>query len=318
MFSVPVLLLIFKRPDLTGAVLETLRAVKPARLFVAADGPGTAEEKVLCERARSIIGKVDWACEVQTLFRNEHLGCRSAVSTAIDWFFESVDEGIILEDDVVASQSFFTYCRELLAHYRHDSSIMHISGENPLDHPVTDDSYYFSKLQHCWGWATWKRAWRCFDAAMPTLDAFLESGAIQNIFFKKNQQQYWEEIFTKVRAGAIDSWAYIWTYTIFFQNGLWITPNRNLTRNIGFGAGSTHTTADDPLSRREIHDIALPLQHPRFFVCAEAAMDEVMQKRFRVCDAPPATTAPSFAGRVLSKLRTVQHMLRVGNGQRKA
>jgi len=174
MLNTPVLFLIFKRPELTELVFKEIRRAQPARLFVAADGPGNKAEMILCERARSIIQQIDWPCEVKTLFRDKNLGCKKAVSEAINWLFEHADEGIILEDDTIPSQSFFNYCQQLLEHYRNDDRIMHIAGENPLDYPVTQDSYYFSKIEHCWGWATWKRAWRCFDVHMANLDAFLE------------------------------------------------------------------------------------------------------------------------------------------------
>jgi len=116
----PVLFLIFNRPDTTTRVFEAIRAARPERLYVAADGPrmtreGEAER---CAEARRIATAVDWPCEVKTLFRETNLGCRAAVSGAITWFFEHEEEGIILEDDCLPDPSFFPYCTELLAHYR--------------------------------------------------------------------------------------------------------------------------------------------------------------------------------------------------------
>ena len=74
--------------------------------------------------------KIDWPCEVKTLFHKENLGCGLGPLTAINWFFENVEEGIILEDDCVPDQSFFYFCQELLEYYRNNKKIMHISGDN--------------------------------------------------------------------------------------------------------------------------------------------------------------------------------------------
>src|SRR5262245_56278428 len=131
--EVPVLFLVFNRPDTTARVMEAIRAARPERLYVAADGPrennaGEAEER--CAEVRQLATRVNWPCEVRTLFREHNLGCRKAVSSAITWFFEQEPEGIILEDDCLPSQSFFPFCAELLARFRDDERIMFITGCN--------------------------------------------------------------------------------------------------------------------------------------------------------------------------------------------
>ncbi len=302
MLTPPVLFLIFKRPEQTAQVFEAIRRARPARLFIAADGPRDEAERLLCERSRGIVKDIDWDCEVQTLFRDENRGCKEAVSEAINWFFEAVDEGIILEDDTLPAQSFFTYCRELLEHYRDDERIMHISGENPLDHPVTQDSYYYARIQHCWGWATWKRAWRHFDIGLQTLDTCLEHNVLSSIFFKDNQKKYWEDIFQDVKNGKIDTWDYIWTYAIFCNNGLCINSNINLVSNIGFGEAATHTKEASAVSERPFFEIALPLHHPEFMLASEEVLQEILKERFFVPKQPAAQAVPETGQPLIKKI----------------
>src|SRR5215204_5766936 len=116
----PVLFLIFSRPSTTELVFEEIRKAKPSTLFIAADGPRKNKpgEKEKCDAARGIISKVDWDCELKTLLREENLGCGPALSGAITWFFEHVEEGIILEDDTFPDTTFFDYCQVLLEKYR--------------------------------------------------------------------------------------------------------------------------------------------------------------------------------------------------------
>lgn len=169
----PVLFLVFNRAHTTVRVFEAIRQARPARLYVAADGPrpvreGEAER---CAEVRRIATNVDWDCEVHTLFRDENLGCRHAVSSAITWFFVYEEEGIILEDDCIPNQSFFLYCAELLERYRDDERIMCITGDNfqktMEGYPF---GYYFYIYNHCWGWASWRRAWSHYDADLVTFD----------------------------------------------------------------------------------------------------------------------------------------------------
>ena len=97
---------------------------------------------------------------------------------------------------------------------------------------------------------------------------------MSSVFFTNNQKKYWGDIFLKVKNGAIDSWAYIWTYTIFCNSGLCINSNINLVRNIGFGEAATHTRDASPFSERKFFEIDMPLKHPEFILSSEEALQE--------------------------------------------
>ena len=166
-FDVPILFLVYNRPDTTATVFEEIRKQKPKQLFVAADGPrtdmpGDAEK---CKNTRELVmNGIDWECETKTLFRDNNLGCGLAVSNAITWFFKNVEEGIILEDGTLPDQSFFTYCKVLLEKYRYDDKLKMISGNNFQQGKWRGDgSYYFSAYSHIWGWASWRRTWKEYD-----------------------------------------------------------------------------------------------------------------------------------------------------------
>jgi len=261
-----ILFLLFNRADTTCQIFKAIRQAKPCRLYIAADGPrsNVENEKLKCEETRKIATAVDWQCEVRTLFREKNLGCRQAVSSAIDWFFENEEQGIILEDDCLPSQSFFWYCQELLEHYKNDERIMVIAGSNfQKGEKVTGHSYYFSRYNHCWGWAAWRRSWKFYDHEMSCWPEFRTEQGLRDVAGgSKLFVRYWQRIFDSVAAYEIDSWAYIWTFSCWAQRGLTCLPNVNLVRNIGFGEGATHTkNADSPFCI-EAHEISLPLRHP--------------------------------------------------------
>jgi len=262
----PVLLLIFNRPDTTAEVFAAIREAKPERLYVAADGPradreGEAER---CAEARRIALEVDWRCEVRTLFRDENVGCRRAVSGAITWFFEYEEEGIILEDDCLPHPSFFPYCEALLERYRDDPKIMCITGNNfQADMKRWPYSYYYSIFNHCWGWASWRRAWQLYDGELKGFDPETAPYMLDNLCHVHGFGDHWAGILDRVRNGKIDSWAYIWTWSCFRHGGLTCTPKVNLVSNIGFGDGSTHTTAStSPLASMETFELTGPLRAP--------------------------------------------------------
>jgi hypothetical protein len=265
--AVPVLFLVFNRPDTTARVFEAIRAARPQRLFIAADGPRAdrPDEAERCRQVREIATVVDWPCEVQTLFRQQNLGCKRAVSSAIDWFFEQVEEGIILEDDCLPDPSFFPYCSELLARYRDDPRVMAISGDNFVSaHWRPAESYYFSLFPHIWGWASWRRAWACYDVNLTDWPAQRDAGLLRRVFpSSPSSQAHWTDIFGETARGEVDTWDYQWVYAMWKHDALSCLPAVNLISNIGFGANATHTRdAEAKLANLPRESLTLPLKHP--------------------------------------------------------
>lgn len=263
----PVLLIVFNRPEPTAKVFDAIRAARPPRLYVAADGAreGRAGEAERCAEVRRIATAVDWPCEVRTLLRERNLGCKRAVSGAIDWFFEQEPEGIVLEDDVLPLPSFFPYVEELLERYRDDTRVGLVSGCNLISHRAAEgDSYVFSRHPHIWGWASWRRAWRTFDVTMGEWPAWRHAGLAALAEGSWRLEHYWRYRFDAVHAGKIDTWDYQWVFALWRSGMLSITPARNLTTNLGFGADATHTTAEVPDFVRESlpRDLDFPLRHP--------------------------------------------------------
>ncbi|OJJ19300.1 nucleotide-diphospho-sugar transferase [marine bacterium AO1-C] len=277
MLKTPILLIIFKRLDTTLKVLEKIREVKPERLFIAADGPRPHVENEVekSKHARSIVDHIDWDCEVKTLFRDENLGCGLGPSSAISWFFENVEEGIILEDDCLPDKSFFFFCEEMLNRYKNDTRMMHIGGTNHhMGKKYGEASYFFSRINSCWGWATWKRAWQYFDYEMKMFEKFKKAQKIYDIF--PNQEmatfklQKFETGYENIVKGV---WDYQWQFSFLSQSGIAIMPNKNLIKNIGFDEDATHTHHSGSKYQQNIHleALELPLIHPEFIIVSQEA-----------------------------------------------
>lgn len=266
MLRTPVVLIVFRRPDLTAQVFDTIRQARPERLFVIADGPRNETEAARCAEARAVTEPVDWPCTVVRDYADENLGTRRRISGGLDRVFDQVEEAIILEDDCLPHPSFYGYCEQLLAHWRHDTRIWCVSGDNfQRGQQRGDGSYYFSNYNHGWGWATWRRAWRHYDDSMSCWPAFRDGGFLEGLLDDPVEVCYWRDIFeTLYTTGTPDSWAYVWTLTCWLNRGLTILPNVNLVTNSGFGGGATHTTGGaSRILSRPVEEIG-PLKHPSF------------------------------------------------------
>lgn len=296
----PVAFIIFNRPDTTERVFAEIARAKPPKLLVVADGPrlnrpGEAEN---CAMTRAIIERVDWDCAILTNYSDVNLGCKTRVSSGIDWVFEQVPEAIILEDDCLPHPSFFRFCEELLDHYREDERIGMISGDNfQFGNKRTNDSYYFSRYNHVWGWASWRRAWKYHDREATAWPMIRDGGWLETLVTNASEQKYWSNVFQAVHDGSIDTWDYQWTLAAWSQGMAAILPNVNLISNIGFGRDATHTHGASIYSNMKVEPMDFPLHHPEIVLPHRKADAFTSKSMF--------TT--SLPRRLLQKIRALVH-----------
>lgn len=285
--TAPVLVIAYRRPDHVASVMQAVSVARPSRLYLACDGPNARRpgEKDLVEATRNAMEQaIDWNCTVERLYAEENQGCRLGVRRAIDWFFDHVDEGIILEDDCVPHPDFFPFCTELLSRYRTDERVMHISGDGSLRHEGgrRDASYVFSRESLVWGWASWRRAWHRYDADL-LLWKGMRNDATQlaHIFDSNDIAQFWSNTLNRLLdLGEPDTWDYQWSFSVLAREGLAVVPRVNLITNTGHGVGATHTF-DTSSSRANVATGAiLPLVHPPRVQTRKFA-DRRFQRRLR-------------------------------------
>lgn len=286
--NTPVALIVFNRPDTTERVFAEIAKAKPPKLLLIGDGPrlDRAGEAEKVAATRAIVGRVDWECEVLTNFSEVNLGCKMRPKTGIDWVFEQVEEAIILEDDCLPHPSFFRFCEEALEKYRHDERVFLISGDNfQFGRTRTEDSYYFSRNNHIWGWASWRRAWKYYDVNLTLWPEVRDGGWLDDVLSDHEQVSYWTDIFQKVADGEIHSaWDYQWTFACWINSALTVLPNVNLISNIGFGQDATHTTGSSCLENLPTAEMVFPLKHPKMVVrdaTADAFTTQLIFKKYQ-------------------------------------
>jgi len=258
-------LFLFNRPDTTQRVFERIRAARPARLLLVADGPradrpGEAER---CAQARAAAATVDWPCRVETNYAEANLGCRRRLSTGLDWIFAQVEEAILVEDDCLPEPDFFPFCTELLARYRDDERVFAVSGNNFLfGRKASVDSYYFTRYVHIWGWASWRRAWRHYDVTMARWPALRDGPWLEQELGMPEVADHFRKRFDAAHAG-LDTWDYQWVFSAWLRHGCAIAPERNLVRNLGVGGDATNTRKAPVEALATTGPITFPLRHPR-------------------------------------------------------
>ncbi len=241
-FDTPILMIVFNRPEKTEKLFNIIKKIKPKILFVAADGPREKQSDIYnCKKVRKIFDNIDFKCEIYKRFNSKNEGLKKNVKSSIDWFFSKVKKGIIIEDDCIPSLSFFNFCQELLVKYEGNEKIMQINGTNlGIDYSdKVKETYFFSKLNHVWGWATWKRSWMLFDNEFKDYKTLKKNKSFNKYFIDNKITNWMMKYFDKSESGADNIWSINWAYSILKNNGLCITPTKNLVQNIGFDGSGT-------------------------------------------------------------------------------
>jgi len=271
--TVPIVFLVFNRPETTAQVFAAIREARPARLLLIADGarPDRSGEAELCEQVRRIIDHVDWPCFVEQNYSEQNMGCRERIVTGLDWAFSLVEEAIILEDDCLPHPDFFRFCSMMLERYRDDHRVMMVGGTNYLlDSLKLSDSYLFSRYFAIWGWATWRRAWKLYDRSMSNWPRLRREKQLDSFYHQRFMVRHLTTLFDMVASGRLNTWDVQWFYSCLFNNALSIVPGVNLISNIG--VSGTHTGSDTihqffpifPLQLEHLHSPGLIFPDQRY------------------------------------------------------
>ena len=258
--TTPVVLFAFNRPELASRVFQVIREAKPTRLFVIIDGPrsGNSSDVNLSKRVIDIVSDVDWECDVSYEIAEENLGIRKRFVTGLQAVFSQVDEAIIVEDDCLPNQSFFTFQQEMLRRYRFDPSVGIVCGFNPLGQTANiKDSYFFSVFSSVWGWGTWKRVWDSYD---PDAKQWLTPNGrnvVNSAIETKSAKRFWGHNFDLVSKNPeYSTWDYQMVFNQILNKRLNIFPRISLVSNIGFSIDANHTMdVNHPLASIKSEDL---------------------------------------------------------------
>lgn len=269
MFETPILLITFNRPNHTRRVFEEIKKQKPKQLFIFQDGARQNNEADIekCAAVRAIFTEpLDWDCELKTYYSDKNLGCGQGPATGISWFFEHVEQGIIMEDDCLPHPDFFSYCEELLKRYKEDDKISFVGGSSFQNQKgLYKESYYYSAGPFAtWGWATWRRSWCKFDYFLDEISTEQMRNLIHKYFKEGKQRTYWIEIYEMVKENQCKDtcWDYQFYMSCWKDSMLAIAPYTNLITNIGFCDEATHTFGEEHPAANRTTSFIYPLSHP--------------------------------------------------------
>ena len=294
----PVLLITYKRSKNTEKLINTLIENKIENIYIYNNGPINNVDYEDCNKTKDIVKKYsDIYPNIKTLYKEKNTGLKYNIPEAINWVFESFDKVIVLEDDCFPSKYFFLFCNQLLDMYEKDLRIGQISGSNFLNSRnfkrKNQDSYFFSSIINCWGWATWKNRWTdIHDIEMKNWPVVKKQNLIENFFNNKKNSNYFNKVFdTNYPNNVI--WDRAWFLTNIINKRVTIVADKNLISNNGFdeNASGPNPKKYDSL---KFEDLKFPLKHPKIFETDNDVDQFLINEGF---------SDPSLKHRIINKIK---------------
>lgn len=278
----PILLITFNRPEHTRRVLTEILKQEPQKLYICQDGAreGNETDCVKCQEVRDVVNELTAPYAIghkefmlHTLCQKQNLGCGPGPQAGITWFFDNVEQGIIMEDDCLPHPDFFGYCEELLNKYKDNPQVQFINSTLYHDRWKCEASYGFSHYMVTGAWAAWRSTWQGFDLDLVDLNAWKFRRHMLRLTKNMADANWW---YFKVKEIQKDRskksyWDYQMQIHLFRNNALTIHPKVNLISNIGFDTEGTHTKSNDGRGDKSVFSI-LPLTHPKYMT-VNFAMD---------------------------------------------
>lgn len=286
--DVAVLCIFFARPEQFEKSFEQVRKARPRVLLLWQDGPreGRADDVENIKKCREIADNIDWECEVHRNYHDKNMGCDPSTFYSHKWAFSIVDKCIILEDDIVPSQSFFTFCKDLLDKYENDTRVDRICGQT-LYGGVPDKrySYFFARSGSSWGWASWRRVAETWQENYEFLndEYYLDLG--RKRFGHKRFEKSIQYAKSRSEEG-IPYWEHIIGFRTTMNSGLVIYPTVNMIENVGVSVNATHAPDNIAELPREIQEmfvtraeeIEFPLNHPPYVIEDYHYFEKIMKR----------------------------------------
>src|ERR1700724_1178578 len=166
MTCAPIALFAYNRPFHLRQTVEALQKndlASRSHLHIVCDAAKSPVDHQSVQDVRTYARKVDGFARVFVREQARNLGLANSIISGVTNLAGEHGRVIVLEDDLVTSPWFLRFMNEGLEFYADEPRVASIHG---YVYPVKGElpETFFIRGTDCWGWATWDRAWSCFNS----------------------------------------------------------------------------------------------------------------------------------------------------------
>ncbi|MFZ4796459.1 MAG: hypothetical protein ACOYMA_03135 [Bacteroidia bacterium] len=280
MIETPVLFLVKSVSNATQTVFDSILFAKPKKIYIASIILNNDKNnEIISNYIESLVNQIVWKCDVKTKINYSEKNIHKLQCESVDWLFKKEEKGIIINSDCLPNKCFYSFCDDLLNHYKNDNRIMYINSINIKDSiKVGDGSYFFSKYNQTGAWATWKRTWLTIQPNLNNLNRALGLKTLDNVL-SNSEFDYWLKQFQIDDPDVTEFYNYKTLLSQWFNNGLAITPNSNLSCKIQ--ENSTLNSKDFKKFHQNAILEIVDLRHPTFITNNKFSDEKLFENYYK-------------------------------------
>ncbi len=248
----PVVMIVFNRADMTRRMLLSfLKAEgstdRDVRIFM--DGARNESDRVKCDAVERIILEFkDQLPRMQIVRRDQNWGCRANIIDAVTTVMREYGRAIVIEDDILISRSFLRYMDDALEFYKDDKRIWCVNGYRNLGVKVPrtyKNDIYLDRRNWSWGWGGWYDRWCRVDFDLKEWSSYMSDDRLVAKLDSCGMEL--RPMAEGVVRGGLNTWDIQCTVHVVLNDLYAIEPRVLLSKSIGFGGDSTHTSGANPI-----------------------------------------------------------------------
>jgi len=237
----PILLFVYNRPEHVRRNIQALlknELAAESELFIYSDAAKDETSQATVKEVRAFIRSIQGFKKITITERTENWGLARSIIDGVTTLINRYGRVIVLEDDLVVAPHFLQFMNDALETYRDEERVGHIQACDFTHDPSLPDTFLI-KWTGSWGWGTWDRAWKHFNADGKALLTELESRKLTYTFDFNGKYGYTRMLRRQIE-GKNNSWAIRWNASLFLKGILSLNVGKSLVQNEGFDGSGTN------------------------------------------------------------------------------
>lgn len=237
----PILLFVYNRPEHVRRNIQALlknELAAESELFIYSDAAKDETSQAAVKEVRAFIRSIQGFKKITITERAENWGLARSIIDGVTTLINRYGRVIVLEDDLVVTPHFLQFMNDALETYRDEERVGHIQACDFTHDPSLPDTFLI-KWTGSWGWGTWDRAWKHFNADGKALLTELESRKLTYTFDFNGKYGYTRMLRRQIE-GKNNSWAIRWNASLFLKGILSLNVGKSLVQNEGFDGSGTN------------------------------------------------------------------------------
>lgn len=237
----PILLFVYNRPEHVRRNIQALlknELAAESELFIYSDAAKDETSQAAVKEVRAFIRSIQGFKKITITERAENWGLARSIIDGVTTLINRYGRVIVLEDDLVVAPHFLQFMNDALETYRDEERVGHIQACDFTHAPSLPDTFLI-KWTGSWGWGTWDRAWKHFNADGKALLTELESRKLTYTFDFNGKYGYTRMLRRQIE-GKNNSWAIRWNASLFLKGILSLNVGKSLVQNEGFDESGTN------------------------------------------------------------------------------